>query len=44
MVRFNEGEGNTFEDCTGNGHTLKTSKTPTWVAGIKSTDTETPWP
>ena len=42
--RFNEGEGNTFEDCTGNGHTLKTSKTPTWVAGIKSTDTETPWP
>ena len=42
--RFNEGEGNTFEDCTGNGHTLKTSKTPMWVAGIKSTDTETPWP
>lgn len=42
--RFNEGEGNTFEDCTGNGHTLKTSGTPTWISGIKSTDTETPWP
>ena len=42
--RMNEGEGNTFEDCTGNGHTLKTSKTPTWVSGIKSTDTETEWP
>lgn len=42
--RFNEGEGNTFEDCTGNGHTLRTSRTPTWISDIKSTDTETPWP
>lgn len=42
--RFNEGEGNVFEDCTGNGHTLRTSATPTWVDGIKSTDDATPWP
>lgn len=42
--RMNEGTGNTFEDCTGNGHTLKTEKTPVWVENILSTDTETEWP
>lgn len=42
--RFNEGQGNTFQDVTGNGHTLTTTKSLTWVPGIKSTDTETPWP
>lgn len=42
--RFNEGSGTTFEDCTGHGHTLTTTKTPTWVPGIKSTDTATAWP
>lgn len=41
--RMNEGSGNVFEDCTGNGHTLRTSKNPTWVDGILSTDTATPW-
>lgn len=41
--RMNEGSGNVFEDCTGNGHTLRTTKTPTWVEGILSTDTATPW-
>lgn len=42
--RMNEGTGNTFEDYTGKGHTLRTTKMPTWVPGIKSTDTETKWP
>lgn len=41
--RMNEGEGNVFEDCTGNGHTLRTSKTPTWIDGILSTDGATEW-
>lgn len=41
--RMNEGSGNVFEDCTGNGHTLRTTKTPVWVEGILSTDTATPW-
>lgn len=40
---MNEGSGNVFEDCTGNGHTLRTTKTPVWVEGILSTDTATPW-
>ncbi len=44
--RFNEGEGNTYKDYTGNGHTMTTStgKMPTWVPGIKSTDESTAWP
>lgn len=43
--RMNEGTGNTFNDCTGNGHTLTCASgmTPTWVEGIKSTDESTPW-
>lgn len=42
--RFNEGEGNEFKDATGKGHTLRTSKTPTWVHGIKSNASATEWP
>lgn len=42
--RFNEGEGTVFEDATGNGHTIKTSKKFSWVPKIKSTDESTPWP
>lgn len=43
--RMNEGEGSVFEDYTGNGHTLRAQVAPeTWVDGILSTDTETPWP
>lgn len=42
--RFNEGEGNEFKDATGKGHTLKTTKTPTWVHGIKSNASATEWP
>lgn len=42
--RMNEGSGNVFEDCTGNGHTLRTEIVPTWVSDIRSTDTETAWP
>ena len=42
--RMNEGSGNVFEDCSGNGRTLRTEKFPTWIPGIKSTDTETVWP
>ena len=42
--RFNEGSGTTFEDCTGHGHTLTTTKNPTWIPGIKSNDPSTPWP
>ena len=44
--RFNDGEGNTFKDYTGNGHTMTTSTgvMPTWVSGIKSTDEATDWP
>lgn len=42
--RMNEGSGNVFEDYTGNGHTLRTQFSPTWISGIKSTDTETAWP
>lgn len=42
--RFNEGSGTTFEDCTGHGHTLTTTKSPTWIPGIKSNDPSTPWP
>lgn len=41
--RFNEGEGNEFVDATGNGHTLRTTKTPTWIHGIKSNDSATEW-
>lgn len=41
--RMNEGSGNVFEDCTGNGHTLRTSKTPKWIDGILSTDPSTKW-
>lgn len=41
--RMNEGEGNVFEDCTGHGHTLRTSKTPTWIDGILSSDISTDW-
>lgn len=41
--RFNEGEGNVFEDATGKGHTLTTSITPTWIDGILSTDKATEW-
>ncbi len=42
--RMNDGAGQEFEDYTGNGYTLKTNRTPTWVENIKSTDTATPWP
>lgn len=41
--RFNEGEGNVFEDATGKGHTLTTTATPTWIDGILSTDKATEW-
>lgn len=41
--RFNEGQGNVFEDATGKGHTLTTSATPTWIDGILSTDKATEW-
>lgn len=41
--RMNEGSGNVFEDMTGNGYTLTTTKDPVWIHNIKSTDTETPW-
>lgn len=41
--RFNEGEGNVFEDATGKGHTLVTNETPTWIDGILSTDKSTAW-
>lgn len=42
--RFNEGQGNSFEDLTGNGHTCTTYNTPVWVSGIKSNATSTKWP
>lgn len=43
--RMNDGSGNVFEDCTGNGHTLHAGVEPAaWVENVKSTDTETPWP
>lgn len=32
-----------FEDATGKGHTLETKRNVTWVEGILSTDTATPW-
>lgn len=32
-----------FEDATGKGHTLETKQSITWVDGILSTDTATPW-
>ncbi len=41
--RFNEGEGNVFEDATGKGHKLLTEETPTWIDGILSTDKSTAW-
>lgn len=41
--RFNEGQGNVFEDATGKGHTLTTSASPTWIDGILSTDKATEW-
>lgn len=42
--RMNDGKGKTFEDCTGNGHTLTAEQDPVWVENILSTDTETAWP
>lgn len=42
--RMNDGEGKTFEDCTGNGHTMTAEQEPVWVENILSTDTETAWP
>lgn len=42
--KFNDGEGNTFEDYTGNGHTLTTTKMPVWIPGIKSNAEATDWP
>lgn len=42
--RFNEGEGSTFNDYSGNGHTMTVTKAPTWIDNIKSTDEATPWP
>lgn len=43
--RMNDGTGNTYTDCTGNGHTLTSeySYTPKWIEGVKSTDESTPW-
>ncbi|MBR0560840.1 hypothetical protein, partial [Neokomagataea anthophila] len=41
--KFNEGEGNVFQDATGKGHTLTTSMTPKWIDGILSTDGSTDW-
>lgn len=43
--RMNDGTGNTYADCTGNGHTLTSeySYTPKWIEGVKSTDESTPW-
>lgn len=32
-----------FEDATGKGHTLETRQNVTWVEGVLSTDTATPW-
>ncbi|MCC8035439.1 MAG: DUF1735 and LamG domain-containing protein [Rikenellaceae bacterium] len=42
--RFNEGEGKTFYDVTGNGHDIVTEMNFVWVDDIKSTDEATPWP
>lgn len=41
--RFNEGEGNVFQDATGNGHTLRTSAQPLWIHEILSSDEKTSW-
>lgn len=43
--RMNDSTGNTFADCTGNGHTLTSgnASTPKWIEGVKSTDESTPW-
>lgn len=43
--RMNDGTGNTFADCTGNGHTLTSgnASTPKWIEGVKSTDESTQW-
>lgn len=41
--KFNEGQGNVFEDITGKGHTLTTDIMPKWIDGILSTDESTAW-
>lgn len=41
--KFNEGQGNVFEDITGHGHTLTTEVMPQWIDGILSTDESTAW-
>lgn len=41
--KFDEGEGNTFKDYTGNGYTLTTEKECKWIHGVLSTDESTPW-
>lgn len=38
-----DGTYTVFEDATGKGHTLETKQNVTWVDGILSTDTATPW-
>ncbi len=38
-----DGTYTVFEDATGKGHTLETKQKVTWVDGILSTDTATPW-
>lgn len=38
-----DGTYTVFEDATGKGHTLETKQKVTWVEGILSTETVTPW-
>lgn len=38
-----DGTYTVFEDVTGKGHTLETKQSITWVDGILSTETSTPW-
>lgn len=38
-----DGTYTVFEDATGKGHTLETKQAITWVDGILSTDSATPW-
>ena len=42
-VERSDGTYTVFEDATGKGHTLETKQKVTWVEGILSTETATPW-
>lgn len=43
--RMSDGQGETFADATGHGHTLRSNKgaVPTWVPGVMSNAESTPW-